>query len=228
MIKAVIFDFDGLILDTETPEFESFREMYRMHGSELTLEVWGACIGTGPGAFNPYDDLEKRLGTAYDREVARAQRKAFYELNMQGADVRPGVRAYLKQAQQLGLRIGLASSSSRAWVTGHLERFGLLSFFECIRTSDDVAQVKPDPELYRLVLKELGVAPEEAVAFEDSPNGLLAAKRAGMHGVIVPNPVTVRLEFGPYDMRLDSMEQMELKELIGRLNDRSSDRQQRA
>lgn len=214
VIQAVVFDFDGLIVDTETPEFESFQEMYRQHGCELTLDIWGQCIGTGPEAFNPYDDLEARIDRASDREAARQRHKMTYEEKMRHADVRPGVRAYLQEAKELGLRVGLASSSSRAWVTGYLERFGLLPWFDCIRTSDDVTKVKPDPELYRKTLEGLGVRPEAAVAFEDSPNGALAAKRAGMWCVIVPNSVTAKLQFGEYDQRLSSMEELPLRELI--------------
>ncbi|MBP1155449.1 MULTISPECIES: HAD family hydrolase [unclassified Paenibacillus] len=217
MIKAVVFDFDGLILDTETPEFESYQEMYLQEGCELTLDIWGQCVGTGPEAFNPYDDLEMRMGRTLDKAAARHRRKLDYEEKMRLADVRPGVRAYLQEAKDMGLRIGLASSSSRAWVTGYLERFGLLPWFECIRTSDDVTCVKPDPELYLKALKGLGVRPEEAVAFEDSPNGTLAAKRAGMRCVIVPNSVTAGLTFGEHDQRLNSMEQLGLRELIAKL-----------
>lgn len=91
VIQAVVFDFDGLIVDTETPEFESFQEMYRQHGCELTLDIWGQCIGTGPEAFNPYDDLEARIGRAWDREAARQRHKMTYEEKMRHADVRPGV-----------------------------------------------------------------------------------------------------------------------------------------
>lgn len=217
MIRAVIFDFDGLILDTETAEFESFQAMYRQHGSELTIDVWGSCIGTGPEAFNPYDDLEQRIGQAFDREAARAKRRALYEAKMAAADVRPGVRAYLKEARRLGLRIGLASSSARSWVTGYLEAYGLHHSFECIRTRDDVAQVKPDPELYLQTLAALGVEPNEAVAFEDSPNGALAAMRAGMRCVVVPNGVTGLLTFGSHDLRLASMEEIGLEAVIRRL-----------
>lgn len=136
---------------------------------------------------------------------------------MEGQKLRPGVTDYLKQAKTLGLRVALASSSSRAWVTGYLKKYGLLDQFECIRTREDVVKVKPDPALYLSALQALGIRPEEAVAFEDSPNGALAAKAAGMFCVIVPNSITRTLTFGKFDLQLDSMSSMGLDEVISRL-----------
>jgi HAD superfamily hydrolase (TIGR01509 family) len=219
MIQAIVFDFDGLVLDTETPEFHSFQELFTEHGTELTLEVWGACIGT-QGGFDPYGHLETCLGRPVDRNQLRLLRKAKYDAKMQAADVRPGVRSYLQRAKELGLRIGLASSSKRAWVTGYLEQYGLLSYFDVIRTSEDVERVKPDPALYLKALESLGVPPEAAVAFEDSPNGSLAAKRAGMYCVIVPNEVTSQLPFGVHDLRMGSMADQSLDDVLGALEDR--------
>ncbi|MCR8631912.1 HAD family hydrolase [Paenibacillus radicis (ex Xue et al. 2023)] len=217
MIKAIIFDFDGLILDTETPEYESFQAMYRDHGMELTMDLWGLCIGTDASAFEPYSYLEQCLGTPIDRETARKLRRQRYSERMSEVQPRPGVIDYLREASELGLQIGLASSSTREWVTGYLKQFGLLDYFSCIRTRDDVEKVKPDPALYMQALSCLGVLPEEAIAFEDSPNGSLAAKRAGMHCVIVPNELTGQLRFGEHDLRLPSMSAMTLTEVISRV-----------
>jgi len=213
-VRAVIFDFDGLILDTETPEYRSFSELFRMHGTELELEVWGRWVGTDAGAFNPYDLLDERVGRKLDREQVRASRRESYDALMAAQEVRPGVREYLADARRLGLGVGLASSSSRAWVTGYLERHGLLDAFDCIRTRDDAERVKPDPELYRQALDGLGVSPHEAVAFEDSPNGALAAKRAGMRCVVFPNELTAGLAFGAHDLKLASMADIRLQELL--------------
>lgn len=216
--KAIIFDFDGLILDTETAEYRSFNDLYRQHGAELTIEVWGQWIGTDAAAFDPYAYLAESAGVAVDREAARAFRRARYDELMAHERARPGVEDYLRAGRRLGLGIGLASSSSRAWVEGYLRQLGLESWFDCIRVRDDVAKVKPDPELYLKAVEALGVAPEEAVAFEDSPNGALAAKRAGLKCVIVPNELTSRLTFGEHDLRLSSMADMPLEEVLARLS----------
>jgi HAD superfamily hydrolase (TIGR01509 family) len=124
----------------------------------------------------------------------------------------------LQSAQALDLRIGLASSSTFAWVAGYLEIHNLTHYFETKRTRDDVVKVKPNPELYLKALTDLGVLPIEAIAFEDSPNGSLAAKRAGMYCVIIPNTITGGLVFGETDLRIDSMEQMSLPEVIEHFN----------
>ncbi|MFH5184618.1 HAD family hydrolase [Paenibacillus sp. TAB 01] len=221
MIKAIVFDFDGLILDTETPEFESFQAMYIEHGAELSLDLWGKCVGTDGSAFEPYAHLEGCLGRSLDREQLRLKRRADYDAKMIGQIPRPGVTDYLQRAKELGLKIGLASSSSRQWVGGYLEQHGLLDYFACIRTREDVARVKPDPALYLSALQALGVRPDEAIAFEDSPNGALAAKTAGMFCVIVPNPVTSLLTFGDTDLRIDSMGDMALEDVLKSLSGQS-------
>lgn len=217
MIRAIVFDFDGLILDTESNEFKAFQEIYAQHGQTLTLEVWSGCVGTDLSVFNPYDHLEQCLGQQVNRDAIRSLKQQKYDELMLREKIRPGVEAYLQEAKRLGLRIGLASSSSRQWVTGYLSRFGLLDHFDCIRTRDNVRKVKPDPELYLQAVQALGVEPHEAVALEDSPNGALAARRAGLRCVIVPNPVTDTLPFGEHDLRLRTMDDMPLAELVARI-----------
>jgi len=130
----------------------------------------------------------------------------------------PGVERYIADAKRLGLQVGLASSSGSEWVKGHLKRVGLIEHFEYIRCAEDVTRTKPDPELYQAVLKVMNVEPHEAIAFEDSANGALAAKRAGMYCVAVPNPMTCGLNFDHVDYRLESMAEMDLVELIQRVS----------
>lgn len=218
MLRAVVFDFDGLILDTERIEFVAFQSIFEEHGHVLTLEKWSGCVGTDLSIYNPYDHLDELVGRALDREEIRSRRLSKLAQLIETEQARAGVEAYLQEAQALGLRIGLASSSTREWVTGHLSRIGLLDYFETIHTKDDVAKVKPDPELYRRAVESLGVSPEEAVAFEDSPNGALAAHRAGLKCVIVPNSVTETLLFGAHSLRLGSMADRTLGELLEALN----------
>lgn len=217
MIRALVFDFDGLVFESETHEYAVVREIFREHGAELPLEVWGRCVGTHAGAFDAHAYLEECTGRALDREeIARLRRERFLaRIEREGAIA--GVEGCLEAARALGLRLGLASSSRREWVVGQLSRLGLLPYFEVVRTADDVSRVKPDPELYLSVLRTLGVPPREAVAFEDSPNGALAAKRAGMRCVVVPNPVTAALAFGEHDLRLESLPAADLAALLVRL-----------
>jgi HAD superfamily hydrolase (TIGR01509 family) len=218
LIEAVVFDFDGLVFDSETHEYETVLELFAEHGAELPLEVWGRCVGREAGFFDPYAYLEERTGAAVDRDALDRRRRSRFEERIQGEGPIPGVEEALRAARSLGLRIGLASSSHRGWVEPQLRRLGLWHYFQCVRTADDVEQTKPDPELYRSVLACLGVEPSRAVAFEDSPNGALAARRAGMFCVVVPNRVTAALEFGEHDLRLESLMQAELADLLARIS----------
>jgi len=220
MYKAVVFDFDGLIFDTESVHTTIYKEMFESHNVEFPFNKWIQNIGTKSNV-SIYDLLEKEI-KEIDREQLKKMNKEKLETRLNALKVRPGVEEILKEAQAMNLKIGLASSSDYKWVSSHLDRLGLLHYFECIMTSDDVAEVKPHPELYLLAAKQLGVEPEVCIAFEDSANGSLAAKRAGLTCVIVPNDTTQHLTFPEVDYRLSSMTDCALLELVGRLTDRKS------
>ncbi|CAM4461218.1 HAD family hydrolase [Paenibacillus tarimensis] len=213
MIKAVIFDFDGTILDTETPWYDVFCEIYQEHGAEFTREIWGTAVGTqGTDLYAP---LEQMLGRKLDRSELRRSQYQKHEAIMRQQSIREGVRQYLDDAKRLGLKIGLASSSERKWVAGFLRQHGLLDYFEVLRTRDDVQKVKPDPELYIQALQALGVTNEEAIAIEDSPNGARAATRAGIRCIAVPNPSTAELPFDELrGIRVESLTSLSLDEAI--------------
>ena len=213
MSRALVFDFDGLILDTEGPEFKAWQEIYAAHGCHLALETWAACIGTRD-AFDPYADLAALAGRALDTAAIRAAHAARVGELIAFEPVRPGVRDYLDAARRLGLGLAVASSSSRQWVAGHLERLGLADRFDVLRCAEDVTRVKPHPDLYVAALKALGAAPVAAIALEDSPNGVLAAKRAGLFCVAVPNPLTAKLDLTAADIRLASLDELPLPALL--------------
>jgi putative hydrolase of the HAD superfamily len=132
-------------------------------------------------------------------------------------NVRPGVLEVIAAAQRLGLRLGVASSSGREWVEGYLRLLGLRDHFEAIFTREDVVRVKPDPMLYTLTVNALGVQPEAAVAIEDSRNGMLAAKAAGLQCVVVPNEVTQQLYFPEADLQMKSLADYPLEEWLLKL-----------
>jgi HAD superfamily hydrolase (TIGR01509 family) len=218
MIRALLFDFDGLILDTENPIYQSWQEIYRSYGLELPLSSWAKIIGTAEILFDPITDLQTKLHSPLDIK-ALEDRRLQRETNL--ILVQPamaGVIDYLSEARRLGLKTAIASSSNKAWVTGHLERLKLLDFFDCIRTSDDVRNTKPDPELYLAALSCLDLHAEQAIVFEDSPNGILAAKRAGVFAIAVPNRLTNGLPLDQADMRLSSLTEIPLEELIKRVS----------
>jgi HAD superfamily hydrolase (TIGR01509 family) len=214
MIRALIFDFDGLILDTEVPEFRAWQEIYQHHDCQLPLATWATCIGTSAAAFDPYAYLETLLGHAVERQAIQAQWRQRRDELLAPQTVLPGVQEYLVDAARLGLQLGVASSSSRAWVTGHLARLGLLTHFASIQCADDVQATKPNPASYQAVLTSLQVSPAQALALEDSPHGILAAKRAGLWCVAVPNALTRHLPLDRADAQLSSLADMSLEQLL--------------
>lgn len=219
MIRALIFDFDGLILDTEWPDYESWQEVYQSFGCELPVDVWGQIVG-GDGAtdFDPYTYLAKLSGQTIDREEIWVSRRQKYLDTISEQEVLPGVLDYLDAAEDRGLLLAVASSSPENWVRGHLARLGLYERFDVIKTADDVKRTKPDPELYTAALAELGVGADEAIVLEDSPNGVDAANAAGIYTVAVPNRVTAQLGLSGADMRLESLADMSLQELLERVS----------
>jgi len=214
-IGGLLFDFDGLLVDTETPSLAAWQEVYRAHGHELTLETWAPTIGT-LGAFDPWERLESLVGPV-DRETVDAGRIE-HELSLIEVEtLRPGVLDYLVEAQRLGLRTAIVSSSSRRWIDRHLERLERVGDFDEIVTADgDESRAKPAPTLYLEALDRLGLEPAEAIAFEDSPNGVRAAKAAGIHVVAVPNSVTGLLDLGEADLVTPSLAELPLSQLLRR------------
>jgi len=214
MIQALIFDFDGLILDTEESEFQSWQEVFAENNAHLPLDQWAVCIGTGAESFDVYGYLEEQIGHAVQREEIAKNRRMRHNELLALKNVLPGVESYILDAKRLCLKLGVASSSSRAWVTGHLSRLGLLSSFDYLRCGDEVQHKKPDPELYLDVLKHFGISGEQAIVLEDSPNGIRAGQAAGIFSVAIPNVVTGQLPLEHADLRLASMADMPLEKLI--------------
>lgn len=217
--KALIFDFDGLIVDTELPDYESWQEVYRSHGCDLAVEKWGLIVGgTGASDFDPHTHLEELCGQKLDREEVWISRRKQYLDSIAEQPVLPGVLDYLDEADRLGLKLAVASSSPENWVRGHLARLGLYQRFAAVKTADDVARTKPDPELFLATLDELKLKADQAIVFEDSPNGVKAANAAGIFTVAVPNTLTAQLPMQGADLRLNSLTDMPLSELLEKVS----------
>lgn len=214
MIRALIFDFDGTILDTETPDYETWVEVYREHGHPLSIEEWANTLGTAHSPLDLIEHLIEKTDGRLSRESIRARKRELFHARVFAEPIRPGVREYFHEAGRLGLRIGIASSADHSWVSGHLERLGLLHMVHSIRTAEDVHLTKPDPALFVQALEALGVRPEEAIAIEDSPNGVRAAMAAGIFCVAVDNPITSRLDLDGADLRVRSLAELPLLRLL--------------
>lgn len=219
MIQALIFDFDGLILDTEVPDYQAWLEVYAEYGCDLPLSTWASYIGGAADVFDAYSDLEAQSGRFIDRQAIRAKRKKRYSELVAAQPILPGIVEYITTAKQLGLQLAVASSGSRYWVISNLTRLALLDSFDYVKCADDVERVKPDPALYLAALDALQVDPHEAIAFEDSPNGVTAAQHAGIFCVAIPNPLTSQLPLEHADLRLNSLADLPLETLLARFSD---------
>ena len=215
--KAIVFDFDGLIVDTELPNYEAWRSVFRTYDIDLPLSTWVPYIGGGDDSFDIYDHLAGVSGRQVDRGEVRRQHRAFEALFEQSTPL-PGIEDYITSAREHGLRIGIASSSTQSWVHPKLEHVGLAGAFDTIVCSDDVGSVKPNPASYLASLANLGVTAKEAFALEDSPNGVQGAKNAGLLCVAVPGIMTESLSFDHADMRIKSLASMSLEELLEALS----------
>jgi HAD superfamily hydrolase (TIGR01509 family) len=220
MIKALIFDFDGLILDTETPEFTVWQNIYREQGYEFPVERWASIVGgAGHSDFDAAEHLalllEGRLDSASLRDRNSLESGALIE--SQGP--LPGVMDYLREAQRQGLNLAIASSSDRAWVHRHAGRLGILDYFDQVITKEDVmpGRTKPYPDLFLKALDRLQIPKEAAIVFEDSPNGVKAAKEAGIFVVAVPNELTSTLSLDHADLILRSLLDMPLPALLDKV-----------
>lgn len=216
-IQALVFDFDGLILDTEEPIFRAWQSVYQEYGVQLDLAEWEHTIGSADVDWQPMTALEQKLGRSVDHQLVEQRQLRLQTELIERLDPLPGVLEYLQAAHRLGIKVGLASSSSFSWVVGHLDRLGLTRYFETIRTSNDVQRTKPDPELYLSALDGLDVLPSQAVAFEDSLNGVCSAKRAGMYCVAVPSALTHHMDLTQADVRLESLATEPLSSLLDRI-----------
>jgi HAD superfamily hydrolase (TIGR01509 family) len=209
-IQAIVFDFDGLLMDTETTLVESWRSEWQWHGLELDVED-GFFPGHGGDTLEMhYDALAAAVGPGYDREKSHARRIAHRDELHRTLDFLPGIRDWLRDARELGLRIAIASSSARPWVVGHLERVGAMDLFDLVVTGDEVSVHKPDPEIYLLALSRLGLPGHAAVAVEDTAHGVAAAAAAGMATIAIPNPFVRPQAVAAADLVLTSATEMHL------------------
>jgi HAD superfamily hydrolase (TIGR01509 family) len=213
-VRAFLFDFDGLILDTETASRGGYEWLYEKHGQELPPDLWALCVGTIDG-WDPWEHLEGIVGPI-DRESWNERRYAHELSLLEAEELRPGIADYLAFAAERGLRRAIVSSASRKWIDMHLERLERAVGWDAVVTADhDPERAKPAPTLYLEALDLLGVAPEEAVAFEDSPNGAKAAQAAGIFVVGVPNSITADLGLGETtDLLVDSLADLDPEDLI--------------
>jgi HAD superfamily hydrolase (TIGR01509 family) len=222
MLKALIFDFDGLILDTETPEVLVWQSIYREHGFELPVHEWEKTVGGyGISTFDAAEYLAHLSQGRLDAVTMRTRYRRESGLLIEASSILPGVMELIHEARESGVRVAIGSSSPHSWVDTHLKRLGIFHFFDPIICQDDVApgRTKPNPDIYLKALEQLKVQNSEAVVFEDSPNGVLASKHAGIFVVAVPNGLTSLMNVSG-DLTVASLAEVTLPKLIAHVSQR--------
>ncbi len=212
-LQAIIFDFDGTIIETEGPDYQTWQEIFVEHGGELPQAEWASYIGTSAGTFDPYQRLEQQIGRPVDRTALRAQRRSRFRELVAAQPLRPGVERTIAAAQAAQIPLAIASSSTRDWVEENLAMRKLRHHFEVVHTVNDASRGKPDPELYTMTVAALGVDATAVIAIEDSYNGMLAAKRAGIRCVVAPNALLRAHAFAEADLVVDSLAALPFAEL---------------
>jgi HAD superfamily hydrolase (TIGR01509 family) len=212
-LRAVLFDFDGTLWDSETAVYGVFRDLYEEHGHELTLPTWSAAIGTLDG-FDPYEELGRLRGLPFDVDEVRARTEERIRGAADGVPLRPGVAAFLRQLDQAAVRRALVSSDRSEWLVTHLERLGWPDGWSAMVSADgDATRAKPNPHLYLAALELLDVPAGATFAVEDSPNGIRAAKAAGISCVCIPNEATAGLDLSEADLVFPTFEGLDVEEV---------------
>ncbi len=220
MLKALIFDFDGLILDTETPEVLVWQSIYKDHGYELPVHEWEKTVGGyGLSNFNAAEHLSLLSSGQLDSVSLKSRYRKEADEIIRASSVLPGVVQMIEQAKENGLQVSIGSSSPHSWVDAHAKRLGIFHYFDHVICADDVApgRTKPNPDIYLKALEQLNVKKDAAVVFEDSVNGVLAARRAEIFVVAVPNPLTAKMGVSG-DLTVSSLADLSLQDLTDIVN----------
>jgi HAD superfamily hydrolase (TIGR01509 family) len=206
--KAVLFDFDGVLVDTEWAIYQAWLRTFQAHGHDLPLDVYTRCIGSDFETWSPKTHLEELSGLAFDWHDLDQKRQEEIMAELSGEGVMPGIVSLLENLKLWGIRLAVVSSSSHAWVDGWLEKLELTSFFETIVCRGDAPRIKPAPDLYLEAARRLDLTPETCLVIEDSLNGAKSARAAGMDVWVVPNRVTAGLDFSIASQRFPSIAEL--------------------
>lgn len=213
-LDAVFFDFDGLILDTELPAVVAWQQVFRSRGVEFPDWLWIEMIGRSIETVSIHPaDLANQLGVSDTRDTLLADHRERRAKLIRLERVLPGVHERIQEVKELGLHSAIVSSSSRKWIEDHLSMIGFSDAFQHVFCGYEDLPAKPDPALYLAAVSHFNVEPDRVLTLEDSPNGIAAAKAAGILCVAVPNELTSRLDLSAADFQVDSLASATIQEL---------------
>lgn len=216
-IRAVIFDFDGLLMDTESTSIASWEREWARWGLELDREGFFAPHG-GDVTEQRYELLATAVGASYDREISHKRRSQDHDELNAALVLAEGLEQWLVEARLLGLRTAVASSSDVAWVKRHLHQVGAVDEFDVIVGGDLVSAHKPAPDIYELALSHLGLTNQQAVAVEDTPHGVDAAHAAGLACIAIPNPYVDPGRVAHAELTVESAAERTLQDILDQIS----------
>lgn len=206
--KGIIFDFDGVLVDTEWAIYQSWVHLFAREGQEISIATYTPCLGAGYSHWDPAKHLEQLTGKTYDWEKETPIRQARLEADLERSGLMPGAAELMAWCRAQGIGMTVASSSSRRWVAGWLEKLGIMDAFDGVFCRTDGYPVKPNPALFHAAQHCLGLPAEDCLIIEDSENGTIAAQNAGIPCVAVPNRMTEAADFSRAAYRADNLEHL--------------------
>lgn len=220
--SALVFDFDGTIIDTEVIEYASLAAMWRKNGRVLPYDTWARYLGTD--APDWVDALVSEHPSDLDPERLRSELLCDQSERTALAVMRPGITAILTAATAAAVPIAIASNSPPDRLLSELERRNILCMFDAVVTRDQVSRGKPAPDAYATAALMMKADPLKAIAFEDSAAGMQAALTAGYRCVVAPTPATVHQSFEEAHLLLRSFDELSIPDLLeGELRSRDND-----
>ncbi|HAB0775811.1 TPA: HAD family hydrolase [Listeria monocytogenes] len=217
MLKAIVMDFDGIVIDTEVVWYEIFKQWFKTKQNyDLSIEEFLQCVGSNVDDL--FRELNEKNQMDINRQVFEAETQATFIENSKSLPAKEGVESFIRELKERGLKLALATSSQRPKPLYHLERLGLLEYFDAIITAEDVTRIKPEPDLFLEALRALDVKASESLIVEDSRNGLLAGNSAGVNVLVIPNEVTKHSDLTPNYLERESLAEVDLTEIMAEYN----------
>lgn len=193
--KAVLFDFDGVILDTEWPIYQTWLDLFRSEGQDLPIETYVQCIGSDFDTWSPEKHLEELTGKSYDWDTINPARQIEIHAALENPVALPGVRELFTHLHSASVPIAVVSSSSHSWVDVWLEKLDLITMTTTVVCRGDAPRIKPAPDLYHEAVRRLALSAADCLVIEDSYNGTKAGIDAGCKTLVVPSRLTNCLDF---------------------------------
>lgn len=213
MLNAIIMDFDGLIVDTEFVWYNIYVDWFKKNkGYNLSMEEFLRCVGSS--SEDLFQSFEKEYNWIINRDEFTQDTQSLFIERSNLLPPKEGVVEFIQTAKKMGLKLALATSATRLKPITHLKRLDLLDYFDVIVTAENVARIKPFPDLFLKAAEELGVDAHEALVVEDSRNGLISGQKAGMRVLVVPNEVTKYSDFQGYYQKVDSLKKVNIEKMI--------------